>query len=224
MSLIAVLGDVHGNIEALDAVLADIGRRNVDGIYCLGDIVGYGPNPNECVDVFRNFDIGCVAGNHDLTSVDLFDVRYVNPDAQKAFAWTNKVLTQVNKDFLYTRQTSLVAYGMFLVHGSPSNPTEEYVFAKDITEDFLGSIHEKILVTAHTHVPFVKHVGERLAVNPGSVGQPRDRNNAASYAVIDTERMEAQVTRLSYDIASVVRKIEKAGLPKALGKRLYFAN
>ncbi|MFH1064033.1 MAG: metallophosphoesterase family protein [Candidatus Woesearchaeota archaeon] len=220
MGLVALLGDVHGNLEALNAVLADIATRNVDEIYGLGDIVGYGPNPNECAEIFRQLEINSVVGNHDMTSIDLLDIDMVTDEAKKSFIWTNRQLTPINKDFIYTRAVKLRVDGMYLVHGSPQNPTEDYVFPKNITEAIFEGVPDPILVLAHTHIPFIGYAGNRMVLNPGSVGQPRLKSDNATYALVDTQNKEANIIYVPYDVMTTVRKIQESGLPNSLAERL----
>ncbi len=245
----ALISDIHGNLEALEAVLADIGNQDVDEIYCLGDIIGYGPNPCECLDLVMKRAKRTILGNHDQAA--LFDPDGFNPMALQAIYWTRDQLdngpgtsNQINDrwDFLgeLPRQIDEGAYRF--VHGSPRDPTNEYVFPEYVFDtrkmEILFGKFEHLCFMGHTHLPgvfttecdfitpddcdFTYKIGkEKLMVNVGSVGQPRDDNNKSCYVVLDTEANTITFRRIDYDRNSTADKIYKVpDLSDNLGDRL----
>lgn len=245
----ALISDIHANLEALDAVLEDIRRANVTEIFCLGDIVGYGPNPAECLDrVIRKCQI-TILGNHDQAA--LFDPDGFNPVALQAIYWTRDQLEtargtadMINRrwDFL-GELPRLHNEGDFLfVHGSPREPTNEYVFPEDIYNerkmDALFSRIEQYCFQGHTHIPAVftegrefitpeecnydYHLGdEKVMINVGSVGQPRDNDARACYVILDRDARLVTFRRVEYDIDRTAKKIyDVEELDNMLGDRL----
>jgi putative phosphoesterase len=215
---VALIADVHGNVVALKRVLGEIeGCR----IYCVGDLVGYGPWPNEVIDLLREKAAVCVIGNHDYAAVT-GDVRNLSSVAETAALWTKDKLTRDSARFLGSLPMMLSTNDFFMVHGSPRYPLDEYVSPQDsYAEYLLNEEKEGVVVLAHTHIPFIRQTEKRIVLNPGSVGQPRDGNPKASYAVYDTEKKEAVIHRVEYPIDEVAEKIMKEGLPPRLGERLY---
>ncbi|MEX0728595.1 MAG: metallophosphoesterase family protein [Planctomycetaceae bacterium] len=240
----AIISDIHSNLEALDAVLEDIARRGIDDIICLGDIVGYGPNPLECIDRTMNLS-ACVVGNHDQAV--LYNPLYFNPSATRAILWTRRVLesdgplaTSKRWKFLEHLPSVMIARDAIFVHGSPRNPQNEYVFSTDVqnAEKMLNifALFERLCFVGHTHIPgiftedlsfytpedvnFRFEIGrQKLVVNVGSVGQPRNGVPLASYAVCDDLHFE--FCRVKYDVEKTVAKIEaNAELDNSLGYRL----
>lgn len=217
---VAVIADVHSNLTALEAVLRDLRGRNWE-IYCLGDLVGYNPFPNEVVELMRDMGIKCLMGNHDLAVVTGNAFGF-NPYAARAVAWTRKHLKKENMSFL----ASLPLYrrnSFYMVHGSPRNYTEEYVthdYPEAILQNFLGKAERDILALAHTHVSFIRPLGDKMVFNPGSVGQPRDLDPRASYALLDPEKKRVEIRKVEYDVEKVVEAVIRAGLPSILGIRL----
>ena len=223
---IAFISDIHSNIEAFDAVLDDIAKQRLKHIYCLGDIVGYGANPNEVVEKIRKLNIPCVQGNHDFAAPDLKDIDKFNPYAQEALRWTNKTLKTEHKEWLkkLPQKNTMTIAGkkFFMAHGSPDDPIWEYIFPttpEARLKTFLQ--HGDIIALGHTHIPFVKKFGAKLVLTPGSVGQPRDGNPEASYAILDTELLSVTIPRVEYDIETAARKIISSKLPYYLGDRLH---
>jgi predicted phosphodiesterase len=242
----AIVSDVHGNLEALEAVLEDAESQGISQIVCLGDIVGYGPNPRECVDYAMGFDI-CVLGNHDQGA--LFDPEGFSSGAERAIFWTRELFEAVDGDTEKSRQRwdflcelpRQVQKGELLfVHGSPRNPLNEYVFPEDVYNPRkLGRIFgiiQRTCFQGHTHVPgifteecrfmYPTEVGNRcslnsgkIMINVGSVGQPRDGNPLASYVVLDEDQVEFR--RVAYAIEQTVEKIYAVPeLDNFLGDRL----
>ncbi|MFO8016449.1 MAG: metallophosphoesterase family protein [Candidatus Woesearchaeota archaeon] len=226
----AIIADIHSNLEALETVMDDIKERGIHRVFCCGDIVGYGADPNSCVDIIKNKSLPSVAGNHDINSAKPSDLSWFNPHARKALEWTGRNLKKRNRDFLAGLPQTMVKDGMFMVHGSPADPLHEYVFPDDagLIEKYAGGIGRPVLVMAHTHIPFVKRLNSSLVVNPGSVGQPRDSDPRASYCVVWEKRgsgrtpaHDAEIVRVDYDIDRAAEKIRREGLPDFLAERLY---
>lgn len=245
----ALISDIHGNLEALEAVLDDIQKVSVDEIYCLGDIIGYGPNPCECLDLVIKKCAATILGNHDQAA--LFDPDGFNPMALQAIYWTRDQLDNgpgsnlaVNKrwDFLGELPRQLDEGAFRFVHGSPRDPTNEYVFPEYVfdqrkMEILFGKV-ENYCFMGHTHLPGVfttqcefispdeceyeyKLGPEKVLVNVGSVGQPRDDDNRSCYAIIDMDAKILTYRRVEYDIDKTADKIYSiADLSDALGDRL----
>lgn len=224
---LGLISDIHSNLVALEEVLARL--KDVDRIFCAGDIVGYNPWPNEVIELIREDDrIVSVMGNHDL-AVLTGDVSFFNPIAARAVLWTRERLTRDNIEFLRNlpKKLELELEGMriFLCHGSPADPIDEYVFpnVSDSRLRFLISLaNSDILVMGHTHVPMLRFIDERLVLNPGSVGQPRDFDPRASFAVLELPEMSVDIIRVEYDVQKVSEKILEEGLPIELAERLCY--
>jgi len=224
---VGIVSDIHSNLAAFKAVLKDMPK--VDTVICAGDLVGYGAEPNEVVKLARAKKIKSVMGNHDRAVV-INDARGLNDRAAAAIAWTSKKLTRENKSYLFSLPTHLeLEFGgqsVYLVHGSPRNPLDEYVFPDFSNRDLVNvirGVESDIIVLGHTHVPMKRMILGKNVVNSGSVGQPRDRDKRASYAVINFGK-ETSVAfwRVDYDIAATAEKIKAAGLPEELATRLFF--
>ena len=242
----AIISDIHSNLEALQAVLEDIKKQGVDEIYCLGDIVGYGPNPRECVDLVMKCKM-VLLGNHDQGA--MFDPEGFNPPAEKAIFWTrsqlengdpNKQAQQQRWDFLAERPRSFKENGFLFVHGSARNPLNEYVFPEDIYNqrkmERIFALVEKYCFQGHTHVPGVftenlqfhspeemdyayKLDNRKTLCNVGSVGQPRDGDWRACYVLLDNDTIKYR--RVEYPIDTTVKKIYAiTDLENFLGDRL----
>ncbi|MBS3152257.1 metallophosphoesterase family protein [Candidatus Woesearchaeota archaeon] len=225
---IAIIADIHGNLEALEAVLKDISNKNVDDIVCLGDLVGYAANPNEVVDLIKKKGIRCIKGNHDLNAVTLEKLDWFNERAQEALKFTNKVLTEENKKFLMDLPETLELKDknkLFAVHGSPKDPLYEYLdptVDEDLIKDMLDEQKADVLVCAHTHLPDLKRFELKVFLNPGSVGQPRNNNSKSQYAILDLGNINfVSFETVEYDIDTAAKKIIQAGLPRFLADRLY---
>ncbi len=223
---IGLVADPHSNLAAFKAVLDDMPR--VDQIICVGDLVGYAAEPNEVVTLARSKRIKVVMGNHDYAAVTR-DVRGFNPIAAQAALWTADNLSEENLKFLSNLPTHLkltLKQKLYVVHGSPRDPINEYVFP-DYPNQELAKIVEgvdaEVVVLGHTHVPMKRMIMGKLIVNPGSVGQPRDRDPRASYGVLKLgEEIEVSYRRVGYDIEDTAKKIKAAGLPEELAARLFF--
>lgn len=224
MAKIAVISDIHSNLEAFKTVLEDIKKRKLKQIYCTGDIIGYGASPNECINLARKHKIKCVSGNHDFYCIDADDISWFTPAGQVALMWTHIKLTPRNMKFLEKMPGTMEEKGVYFAHGSPRDPLHEYVFPDVAQWDFRAFFRftkMKIMALGHSHIPFVKKIGKELIFNPGSVGQPRDGNPKASYSVLDTKTKTVENIRLEYDIDTAAKKIIDSGLPRSLADRLY---
>lgn len=225
---VAIISDIHGNLKALEGVLADIKKRGIGEIYCAGDLVGYAPFPNEVIELIRQEKIPTVMGNYD-DGVG-FDkpecgCAYTDPRAkelgQLSLDWTKKAVTAENKKYLQTLPAGidfqLGAFQVKVVHGSPRK-INEYLFA-DKREETLARIVEQsgadILVCGHTHQPFHKRLGARHLVNAGSVGKPKHGDPKAVYAVLELEGgdLKVEFIKVPYDVELVATAIENSELP-----------
>jgi predicted phosphodiesterase len=240
----AVISDIHGNLEALEAVLADV-PGGVEEIYCLGDVIGYGASPNECCELVRANEMPVISGNHDLAVTDLStDLAWFNPVAAAAIEWTREQLTQENADFLRTRPRTLHEKGTLFVHGSIRDP-DEYIMNGAIAQENLAVLKAeypdvRVCFFGHTHVKTVAPSPDEPSpgshdildltsdgpylVNPGSVGQPRDGDTFASYVIAeDTPEGPRIVYRfVDYDVEKAQTRIRAAGLPDMLADRLAY--
>lgn len=219
---LALVSDTHANLPAVEAVLRAIDREPMDRVLCAGDIVGYNPWPNEVVARLRDRGVLAIRGNHDRAALT-GDTSGFNPIAAAALAWTAKHLDPATVAYLrgLENSTRLTAGAKTLAmyHGSPRDD-DEYVYPEDVTEDLVEVARADIAVLGHTHVPMFAAFPRGIVVNPGSVGQPRDGDPRAAYAILDTETEEWKVERVAYDIRSVQDEIRRSGLPSFLADRL----
>jgi predicted phosphodiesterase len=238
---IAVIADIHANLEALQAVLDRIAALTVDEIVCLGDIVGYNANPNECIDIVRSEKIVSVLGNHDASATGREEPNRFNALARSAIFWTREHLTEENRLFLLNIPREKRAHEFILMHGSLHDTNRYLLSRNDAAENFhllAGLPGElKLGFFGHTHIgtAFIDHQGsissdlsselslssgKRYLINPGSVGQPRDDDPRASFLVYDLNDRTVQFFRVEYDIKMCQDKIVRAGLPPQLAWRL----
>lgn len=235
---IAIISDIHGNYDALESVLENIDTQgSVERIYCLGDLIGYGAQPNECVEKIR--EIGCqtVAGNHDFASVGKLSFEFFNTFAKQSAMWTRDTLSEENIEWIKKLEYLKMVDNVTLVHGTPFSPEMfHYISTLNDAQVSFEEMKTEICFVGHSHVPIVffdtnpiSYVvkeeirvasEEKTIVNVGSVGQPRDENPKACYALFDTDEMVVKLIRVSYDIEAAVSKILNAGLPEILGARL----
>jgi predicted phosphodiesterase len=238
---ILVISDVHGNLTALDAVIKDAGR--FDQVWCLGDVVGYGPEPNECIKRLREFDATCLAGNHDLAVAGKTPLWEFTQDALDVIFWTRHWLTPSSLDFLNALPVTplVMEQGITLVHASLRDPVWEYINEKSIAKANLELLTTPISLNGHTHIPVIyrkpwddwrileewprvnssiKLALDQMFINPGSVGQPRDEDPRAAYAILDTETMTFTYRRTQYDVAIVQTLMKQAKFPSRLVRRL----
>lgn len=235
----AILSDIHANLEGLVQVLNNLRKDSIDAYYCLGDIVGYGANPNECIDEIRKVDCISLAGNHDWAAAGAIPLDYFNDFAREAVMWTRTVLTTRNNAALGQLQLVLSDPAMTMVHGTLINPGDfHYMFNSGNALETFEVMRTGVCFVGHTHVAGVfiqdstggisfnaKPViliekNRKYIVNVGSVGQPRDNNPKAAYCVFDTGAMTVEIKRVVYDAAAARRKILNAGLPHFLADRI----
>lgn len=237
---IAVVSDIHANLVALEAVLKHAGE--VDGVWCMGDSVGYGPQPAESVARLREVEAVWVAGNHERAATGAIGVEEFNPTAASAALWTRDQLSDAGRAFLDALPETIVEADFTLVHGTLRYPVWEYLDDEDTALAHLSLQRTQYSLVGHTHVPAVvierpdaprgcemrrlkdgetvDLAAERLVLNPGSVGQPRDGDRRASYGELDTAASTFTLCRVEYDIAKTQRLMSDAGLPVWLSERL----
>jgi len=236
---VAVVSDVHSNLHALEAVLEDVEREHPDAILCLGDVVGYGPRPDECCRLVEAQTGICLAGNHDLGVRGDVDIDDFAPDAASAALWTRGMLGDEAQAFLARLAPAATADGVELFHASPRDPIWEYVLTDQSAAAALELTTAPVVLVGHSHVPlavtvangelegghapagFEVELGDgRWLLNPGSVGQPRDGDPRAAWLLLDLGGRRASFRRVPYAIAETQTEIREAGLPPALGERL----
>ncbi len=236
-----VLSDIHSNLEAFQTVLDDAGP--VDRVWCLGDVVGYGPDPNACVELLRERPHLCIAGNHDWATLGKLDLRDFNPDAREANLWNRKQLAPDNLAYLEALPEILVEGRFTLIHGSPRHPIWEYIIYPSTARVNFEHFDTPYCLAGHTHTPVIFRLedanaegaaealppavnepmvlgAERLIINPGSVGQPRDGDPRASYALVDDEAMTIEHHRVAYPVEKTQSKMMEHNLPLRLVLRL----
>ena len=216
--MIGLISDVHGNMPALEAVLDDM--PEVDAYVNAGDVVGYNPYPSECVEAVRDRGIATVQGNHDRAVAGDTSFGF-HSDAGRAVEWTQENVDDETLDWLgelpAERETVVSGVRVKIVHGAPGDP-DRYTFPRDFSESLLEG--EDVLVLGHTHVQAKREYDEGVVVNPGSVGQPRDNDPRAAYALLDTETHEVELRRVEYPVSQVQDEIRRVGLPESLAERL----
>ena len=237
----AILGDIHSNLAAFQAVLHDLeSRGGFDKIWCLGDVVGYGPEPHACIELLCRYEHICVAGNHDWAAAGKINISDFNPAAAQACRWTAEQLTETDIDYLRNLPLKLCQDNFTLAHGSPRQPIWEYLISVEAARDNYAFFETDFCLVGHSHIPLVfEYISEdtciirevqngaslvlgqnRLIINPGGVGQPRDSDPRASYAIFDTEARSVCHYRAEYDIGDTQRKMVERGLPESLILRL----
>jgi predicted phosphodiesterase len=249
---VLVISDIHGNLAALEAVLEDAGRRSYDIVWCLGDTVGYGPEPNACVQRLRQLGATCVVGNHDWAVLGSTDIDDFNHEARRAVLWTRKQLSAANLSWLQSLPSEpLVIEDFTLTHGSPRDPIWEYILYPATARANFDHFSTAFCLVGHTHVPalYLWHATDtnvralmptpgqavslghpgpqnpnrlRGIINPGSVGQPRDNDPRAAYALLDTTDYRWLPYRVSYPIEVTQAHMRQAGLPERLITRLAY--
>jgi predicted phosphodiesterase len=238
-----VISDIHANLEAFQAVLDTAGPWGA--ILFLGDLVGYGPSPNECADLLRSLDgVTSVVGNHDVAALGEIDLADFNDNARIAAEWTQREMTGATRDYLRSLAQIEQIDGITTVHGSPRDPVWEYLDQPEQAPENFARLTTPVCFVGHTHVPRIfsqdpdtkeaaVHVpdaeagfrtgdGIRRIVNPGSVGQPRDGDRRASFGVYDSDANTFEYHRTSYDVEATQARMKAAGLPKPLADRLSF--
>jgi len=240
---IVIISDIHGNLEAFTAVLNDMNKENYDMSICLGDIVGYGPDPSACIKLIKDNNIECLLGNHDAAVCEIIGMGYFNVYAKKAIEWTSSVLSGEEKNFLRELPLRKILKNIIFIHGALNDPFDYILdFASlKLNTDLLQKDYpeQNICFFGHTHVAFLSRGGtfelpekgrhkiedyekQIVFINPGSVGQPRGGlSNSASYCILNTEIGEVNFREVKYDIDKTYKKIIKKGLPQYLGERLF---
>jgi diadenosine tetraphosphatase ApaH/serine/threonine PP2A family protein phosphatase len=238
---LAVISDIHANLPALEAVLAEIEAADVDEIWSLGDVVGYGAEPDECAAVVAERCSTGLVGNHDLGVIGELDLGAFSPTAAAAVRWTQRAAGASTLDYLRGLRPLAEDREVALYHASPRDPVWEYVLAIDQAAECLAAQAQRVALIGHSHVPLFftdggggdvqgAHaeaglqvgIGDgRWLINPGSVGQPRDRDPRAAWLELDTDRWQATWRRVPYDIDRAAQAIARAELPEQLGRRLY---
>jgi len=228
----AIISDIHGNLEGLTKALEIIDSKNVGEIFCLGDIVGYGANPNECVALLRERRAQSIIGNHDQAVIDAKKAGTFNDFARQAVDWTVRQLTEANFKYLAGLPYSIQAHDCTFVHASPDKPDEwNYILSVFDAQEFFPFFTTPICWIGHSHRSAIfcedmttKKVekGKRYIINVGSVGQPRNGDRRLSFGVFDTDRWEYEHVVSEYDVELARKKIIEAGLPIFLGDRLLF--
>ncbi len=228
--LVAVLSDVHANLEALEAVLGEADRRGATAAVCLGDVVGYGPEPGPCVELVRARCTAVVAGNHDRAVSPGENVEFLPRDGQEAARLHRETLSEDHLAWLAALPLEAEAYGATLVHAAPSEP-EAWLRLESMAavQAPFTAFTTPICFVGHSHRPAVAsdrigvtrvRPGHRFLVDVGSVGQPRDHDPRASFALFDTDAFTVEIVRTHYDVERTILKVEHAGLPPNLGTRL----
>ena len=238
---VLVISDIHANLAAFEAVLADA-KGKWDIIWCLGDVIGYGPDPNECVALLREHKHISLSGNHDWAVLDKLDVTTFNQVARFAISWTQSVVTAETRDYLNSLPPKIeIEESPFtLAHASPRQPVWEYILDVDTAAINFDYFDTPYCLVGHTHVPVIFAESDpqtcvtimpdytqpmpldatRRIINPGSVGQPRDSDPRSSYALLDTETLVWEYKRVEYPISRTQEKMRKEGMPPRLVERL----
>jgi diadenosine tetraphosphatase ApaH/serine/threonine PP2A family protein phosphatase len=237
---VAVVSDIHGNRHAFEGVLADVASTGADELWCLGDLVGYGADPDICVELAREHAAVCLAGNHDLAVTGELPLDEFSRGAEIAARWTQEIIRPENLAFLESLEPAGHVEGIGLFHASPRDPVWEYVLSALLAEMCLDAATERIALIGHSHVAlsFVRREGEiatgerrvggdaadiavgEWLLNPGSVGQPRDGDPRAAWLLLDAAEATADWHRVEYDVAGAAAAIRQARLPDSLAERL----
>ncbi len=233
---IAVLSDIHGNLEAFKSVLTHLESIDIQHIVCLGDVVGYGPRPNECVELVQQHCAFCVMGNHDFVASHPVSVDYFNELAQEAILWTRRQLTPEHLNYLRKLPFVIHEENITFVHSTPRNPRQwDYIFSPDDALKNFAAMPGRLAFIGHSHIPmiFSQNRGalppqkmrlptetDRFIINVGSVGQPRDGNPNACVVIYDTESHTIDYLRIPYPTQTTYQQILAAGLPAMLARRL----
>jgi diadenosine tetraphosphatase ApaH/serine/threonine PP2A family protein phosphatase len=237
---VAVISDIHANLHALETVLGEIDAAPPDAIWCLGDLVGYGPRPNECCTIVRERADVCLVGNHDLVCLGRIGIEEFNHEAAAAASWTRGQLDETAREFLDSLAPSAGVEQAQLFHASARDPIWEYVLTDEAALSTLLLTTAPLVLVGHSHVALEVELkdegllsgglapggtereldGGRRLLNPGSVGQPRDGDPRAAWLELDFERRFASFRRVAYQIEDTQREMREAGLPEALTARL----
>jgi predicted phosphodiesterase len=235
----ALISDIHANLHAFEKVLSRIKDLGVDQVVCLGDVVGYNANPNECSQIVRDEQIPTICGNHDAVACGLEEPWGFNPVALSSALWTRKTLTQDTNAWLKALPDTRTFDDFVVVHGSPYD-RDFYMFTwEDVLPhmDYLAEVDRRVCFFGHTHSPgifaadgvysidgdekFALNNGKSFFINPGSVGQPRDGDPRAAFGIFDSDRREYELIRVEYDVQKAADEITEKGLPPFLAERLF---
>jgi len=238
---ILIISDIHANFTALETVLDDAGK--VDAVWCLGDVVGYGPDPNECIARLQQIpNLVCLQGNHDAAVVGDLPLDGFNYEARLSVGWQQETVTAASRKFLVSLEPKTVVNDVTLAHASPRQPIFEYLLDTYSASENFGFFNTEFCFVGHTHVPSIfvhDHDGVNLVVpepntqvelrgrciaNPGSVGQPRDRDPRSAYVIFDDQAGTWDFRRVEYDVASVQERMQAAQLPERHILRLAYGN
>jgi predicted phosphodiesterase len=236
---VAVISDIHANWHALEAVLADIASEAPDEVWCLGDLVGYGPQPNRCTDETRARADICLIGNHDLAAVGRLELESFSPAAAVTARWTAENLEAEPRRFLEGLEPAGERDGVQMFHGSPRDPIWEYVLSEGAARAALEATSATVILVGHSHIPIALRLNDgtiagglarggseldlsegRWLLNPGAVGQPRDGDPRAAYLLLDLGARRAHYRRVPYDVEATQAEILENGLPADLASRL----
>lgn len=237
---IGIFSDIHGNLHALDAVLQYYDAAGITDLICCGDIVGYGAFPNECVERMRERNILCVAGNHDFAALNKVDITYFNPVAKRALYWTREQLTKSNLEYLEALPLTLISEDALFVHASPRHPEQwNYIITMSDARQNFRHFGQRMCFLGHSHTPFIVQFrsddetlscvdrqiiklqdSHRYLFNVGSLGQPRDCDKDACFAILDRDAGSVEIRRVSYDVTAAQQAIRDANLPGELADRL----
>jgi predicted phosphodiesterase len=241
---LAIISDIHGNLPALEAVLADVDSFGPDEVWCLGDVVGYGAEPNECAELVAERCTVCLAGNHDLAVLEAIDISTFSPAAAEAAQWTSAQLADGPREFLSGLHAADESREVALYHASPRDHVWEYVLWPEQAGECIAKQAKRVALIGHSHIALCFHAADdgdadategaqvsagtkleigdgRWLLNPGSVGQPRDGDPRAAWLELDTGDWSATYRRTEYEIERAAESIAAAGLPEHLGKRLF---
>jgi len=232
----AVVSDIHGNLEAFQTTLDYLHQHHISKIICLGDLVGYGPNPNECVELAQKHCTVTVMGNHDHAVLGLTDIDYFNEYARAAVLWTRRSLHRYLKGYLENLPMTYEENDFLFVHSSPVDPSEwYYIFSEAEARQNFKAVPNRVIFIGHSHVPvvfslekgrlFEQHLrldieNDRYIINVGSVGQPRDGDPRSSFTIVDDQSKTVEYVRLEYPVEKTHQKILDAGLPYFLARRI----
>lgn len=233
---VGVLSDVHGNLYALEACLSALAAESPDQVWCLGDLVGYGPRPNECCSLVRERADVCLIGNHDLAVLGRLDLEDFQPDAVASARWTMECLQPEERSYLGSLSPTGEREGVGLYHASPRDPIWEYVLSPAVAWAAVAAAPERFVLVGHSHVALrftpegdlglapdgteLELTDGRWLLNPGSVGQPRDGDPRAAWLLLDLGEGRASFRRVQYEVERTQTEIREAGLPEALAARL----
>jgi diadenosine tetraphosphatase ApaH/serine/threonine PP2A family protein phosphatase len=236
---VLIISDIHANLTALEAVLEH--AKDQEAVWCLGDLIGYGPDPNECIELVASLPNSLsLIGNHDQAVLGEIPLSRFNSDAGAVVAWTQTVLSEQNHAYLNTLPSKVALEGYTLAHGSPNQPVWEYILDPNTADRNFEAFSTDYCFVGHSHLPIIfqrpfpesfalprpvqwqepMELKPRMILNPGSVGQPRDGDPRASYGVLDTEAETWEMHRVEYDIKKVQERILEAGLPERQALRL----